>query len=163
MGQVFISYKSSDLLFASELFCRLAREKGLNVWFDNVCLHGGDHYENDIKEAIRQSKIFIAILSNGVSRDLKEKGELIDTYYSKEWRWASEKKDLIILPLAINGYDLRSSQHQIFERLMKFNSEEDKTTGINMSEKVNNYMANEKTGFAKLLDSIYNHLGVTES
>lgn len=162
MGQVFISYKSSDLLFASELFCKLAREKGLNVWFDNVRLNGGDHYDNDIKEAIRRSKIFIAILSKDVSKDLEEEGEQINHYYTKEWRWASEKKDLIILPLAIDGYDLRSPQHQVFEHLMGFETEEDKTTGINMSEKVNNYMVNEKTGFAKLLDSIYNHLGVTE-
>ena len=31
-----------------------------------------------------------------------------------------------------------------------------------MSEKTNSFMVNEKTGFAKLLDSIYKQLGVTE-
>ena len=162
MGEIFISYKSSDVLFASELFCKLAREKRLNVWFDNVRLCGGDHYDKEIQEAIRKSKIFIPILSPNIKNDLEQKGETIDTYYSKEWRWASESSQLTVLPVAIDGYDLRSQQHQVFEQIMKHQTEKDKTTGIDMNEKGNSFMIDEKTGFAKLLDSIYKHLGVTE-
>lgn len=157
MGEIFISYKNTDVLFASELFCKLAREKQLNVWFDNVMLKGGDEYEAVIREAILQSKIFIPILSPAISKDLEDKGERIDTFYSKEWRWASENIQLTVLPVTIGGYDLRSPEHQVFERILKH-----KTSGIDMHEKPNNFMVNEKTGFAKLLDSIYKQLGVTE-
>lgn len=157
MGEIFISYKSSDVLFASELFCKLAREKRLNVWFDNARLNGGDHYDLVIKEAIQNAKIFIPILSSAIGKELDEKGEQINTFYSNEWRWASEKSQLTILPVAIEGYDLRSQQHQVFEHIIKH-----QTTGIDMSEKANGFMVNEKTGFAKLLDSIYKQLGVTE-
>ena len=49
---IFISYKSCDILAASEIFCRLTHEKGLNVWFDNVKINGGDDYNRSIREAI---------------------------------------------------------------------------------------------------------------
>lgn len=157
MGEIFISYKSSDVLFANELFCKLAREKELNVWFDNIKLKGGDNYTDDISKAIRKTKIFIPILSPAVSKELEEKGESIDTFYSKEWRKAAENSQLTVLPVAIGGYDLRSPQHQTFEQIIGH-----QTTGIDMSERANGFMANEKTGFAKLLDSIYKQLGVTK-
>lgn len=157
MGEIFISYKSTDVLFASELFCKLAREKQLNVWFDNVRLNGGDDYTTNIQEAIHKAKVFIPILSPTIGKELDEKGEQIDTFYSDEWRWASENSQLTVLPVSIEGYDLRSQQHQVFERIVKH-----QTTGIDMSEKANSYMVNEKSGFAKLLDSIYKQLGVTE-
>ena len=157
MGEIFISYKSCDVLFASELFCKLAREKQLNVWFDNVQLNGGDDYTTDIQKAIHEARIFIPVLSPSIAKDIEEKGEQIDNFYSNEWRWASEKGQLTILPVAIGGYDLRSQQHQIFEHIVKH-----QTTGIDMSEKANSFMVNEKTGFTRLLDSIYKQLGVTE-
>ena len=157
MGEIFISYKSNDVLFASELFCKLAREKRLNVWFDNAELNGGDNYGEIIKEAIRKAKIFIPILSPSISKDMEEKGDSISTFYSNEWRWASENSQLTIMPVSIGGYDLKSPLHQIFKRIVNR-----KTIGIDMDEKANSFMVNEKTGFAKLLDSIYKQLGVTE-
>lgn len=157
MGEVFISYKRSDVLFASELFCKLAREKRLNVWFDNVSLNCGDDYLTDIQDAIRKAKVFIPILSPSIGKELEEKGEQIDTFYSTEWRWASENGQLAVLPVSIGGYDLRSQQHHIFEHIVKHH-----TSGIDMGDKANTFMVNEKTGFAKLLDSIYKQLGVTE-
>ena len=156
-GEIFISYKSSDVLYASELFCKLAREKKLNVWFDNVKLKAGDNYTADIREAIQETKVFIPILSPAVSKELEEKGERIDTFYSEEWHLASENSQLTVLPVAIGGYNLRSPQHQTFEQIVGH-----QTTGIDMNERANGFMVNEKTGFAKLLDSIYKQLGVTE-
>ena len=157
MGEIFISYKSCDGLFASELFCKLAREKRLNVWFDNVQLNGGDHYDEALQKAIREAKIFIPILSPAIEKELKDYGEQICTYYSDEWRWASENSQLTVLPVAIGGYNLHSQEHQVFERIVK-----NKTNGIDIGKDPNIFMSNEKTGFAKLLDSIYKQLGVTE-
>lgn len=154
---IFISYKSSDVLAASELFCKLTHEKGLNVWFDNVKLFGGDDYNKAIREAISKSKVFIPILSPAIMADLEEAGMDIDTYYSQEWREASKTTGLIILPVAIDGYNLRGKQNQIFEQIIHGSP-----SGIDMSQKPIYSKNPERIGYEKLLDSIYKHLGIEE-
>lgn len=156
-GGVFISYKRCDILVARELFCKLARENGLNVWFDNVSLHVGDDYGSMIKDAINQAKIFIPILSPSISEDLQKFGDSIDTFYSNEWRWASDNKQIIVMPVAVGGYDLRSDVNKIFERIVGHQS-----SGINMSDNYIDSYSFEKTGYNKLLESIINILEHTE-
>ncbi len=154
-GGIFISYKSCDALTASELFCKLARENNLNVWFDNVSLNGGDEYNITISRAIGQAKIFIPVLSPEIALELEEYGKSIDTFYSKEWRMAAEKENMIIIPVAADGYDLRSDVHKIFEAVVGTqNSGIDLTYGISASG------SHQKSGFAKLLESVKNHLGL---
>lgn len=157
-GGVFISYKSCNVLFASELFCKLARGNGLNVWFDNISLEVGDPYEKVIQEAIRNAKIFIPVLSPKIAEELEEKGKNIDTFYSNEWRWAAEKKDLAVFPVAIDGYDLRSPIHQTFVSIVGHTG----TTGIDMAAKTLPAQTSEMVGFPKLLNSIKKHLGLEE-
>lgn len=157
-GGIFISYKSCDIQEASKLFCKLARENSLNVWFDNVKLYGGDGYDNIIPEAIRTSKIFIPVLSPAISKELQEYGENIRTYYSDEWRWAAENKNITVIPVAIGGYNLRSDIHNIFEHIINHNS-----TGINLTQRLSNIDSSEKVGYAKLLESIKKYLGITEA
>ncbi len=158
-GGIFISYKSCDVLTASELFCKLARENGLNVWFDNVSLNVGDPYERVIREAIGKAKIFIPILSPAIAAELEENGKSIDTFYSREWRWAAENTQLAVFPIAICGYDLRRSLHQTFIELVGHAA----TTGIDMTEKPLSAQTSEMVGYAKLLSSIKKHLGLEES
>ena len=157
-GEIFISYKSEDILEASKLFCKLAREKNLNVWFDNVDLKVGADYVSEIKDVIEhKTKVFIPILSSYVCEDLKFKHESIDDFYSQEWRWTVGNDSIAVLPVAINGYDLRGEQNRIFERIIKR-----QPSGIDMTEKANDYLVGEVTGFSKLLKSIYQHLGIEE-
>lgn len=156
-GGIFISYKSCDVLAASGLFCRLARENGLNVWFDNVNLNVGDQYVSVIQEAIRNAKIFIPILSPAIAQELDSQGEEINTFYSDEWRWAADKKDLLVLPVAIDGYNLRSDTHKVFEHLVGVRS-----SGIDMTRKSLDTQSPETVGYAKLIESIQNHLGLKE-
>lgn len=57
-GGMFISYKSCDVLTASSLFCKLARDNKLNVWFDNVynaCIFMRDAIANNDIDAIKRS------------------------------------------------------------------------------------------------------------
>ena len=152
-GGIFISYKSCDVLAASELFCKLAREKGLNVWFDNASLNVGDDYAHVIQEAIRKARIFIPILSPSIAKELDMQREKIETFYSNEWRWAAQNINLAVFPIAIDGYDLRSETNQLFENLIGRHS-----TGVDMTQKPNNTQSPEKVGYAKLLDSIMNYL-----
>lgn len=156
-GGIFISYKNCDVLAASELFCKLSREKGLNVWFDNISLNGGDEYEKVIKNAIQQAKVFIPILSPSIAEEIKTKGKDIDTFYSKEWRWAAKNKDIVVLPVVIDGYDLRGEPNKIFEAIINH-----MPSGIEITNNYD-YRSNiGKVGFSKLLESIYNHLGLKE-
>lgn len=158
-GGIFISYKSCDVLAASELFCKLARENGLNVWFDNVALNVGDPYEKVIQEAIREARIFIPILSPAIEEELSEHGERIDTFYSREWRWAAENKLLTVFPVAINGYDLRGEVHNLFVKMVGH----DATTGVDMTQTPLISQSPEKVGYAKLLSSIKKHLGIEDA
>lgn len=136
-GGIFISYCSKDALSACQLFFQL-REKKFNVWLDNARLYGGDDYEKEIADAIGSSKIIITVLSPQVAEDLKN-GET-DHYYNKEWRMAQQFGDKLILPLAINGYDLRAEYHSKYEEIIGA-----QPSGINLME---------TDGFSKLLSSI---------
>lgn len=156
-GGIFISYKNSDVMEASALFCKLAREKRLNVWFDNVSMYIGDEYVQVIRKAIRQAKIFIPILSPEIAQDLEEYGIHINTFYSDEWRWAAENPNLVVMPIAINGYDLRNEVNKVFEQIINHSS-----SGMDMTEKRIEPVVLEKAGYTKLLDSINNHLGLSE-
>lgn len=155
-GGIFISYKSSDVLAASELFCKLARENGLNVWFDNASLNAGDEYSQVIQEAIRKSTVFIPILSPYIAEELNAQGENINTFYSKEWRWAAQNDNLAVLPVAIGGYDLRSETNKLFENIVGHHS-----SGVDMTRKPVDILHQEKVGYAKLIESIMNHLEKT--
>lgn len=140
-GGIFISYCSKDALPASQLFFQLNENK-YDVWLDNARLYGGDDYEKEIYDAINAAKVFIPLLSPSVAEDLKI-GDT-DHYYNKEWRMAQQFNDKVIVPVAINSYDLRSDCHQEFERIISRS-----LTGINLME---------SDGFHKLVTSIYEHL-----
>ncbi len=139
-GGIFISYCSKDALVASRLFFHLC-EKKYDVWLDNARLYGGDNYETEIADSICSAKIFIAVLSPHVAEDLK-KGET-DHYYNKEWRMAQQFGDKIVIPLAINGYDLRSDYHKGFEAIVN-----QQPHGINLMD---------ADGFQQLITSIKEH------
>ena len=125
-GGIFISYCSKDALSACQLFFQLCDVK-YNVWIDNARLYGGDNYENEIAEAISSAKIFLAILSPHVAEDLIQ-GQT-DHYYNREWRMAQQFNDKIIIPISINGYDLRSGYHNSFESIVG-----QQVSGINLME-----------------------------
>lgn len=154
-GEIFVSYKSCDVLDASSLFCRLTRNR-LNVWFDNIRLYVGDNYDCEIKHAIGKAKIFIPVLSPAIGKELEEKGLAIGTYYSDEWRWAASQPQLRIMPVAIGGFSPRSSAYAIFEQIIGR-----PTTAIDMTQPPVNPDSTEKAGYAKLLDSIETHLQQT--
>lgn len=155
-GGIFISYKSCDVLAASELFCKLARENGLNVWFDNTSLHVGDEYTHVIQEAIAKARIFIPILSPTIAEELRVHGENLDTFYSDEWRWAAKNENLAVFPVAIEGYDLRGEANKVFEKLVGH-----QPSGVDMTKKPTDALNPEKVGYAKLLESIMHYFEQT--
>ena len=139
-GGVFISYCSKDALTACQLFYQLC-EKKYDVWLDSARLYGGDNYEREIADAISSAKVVITLLSPNVADDLSNG----DTghYYNKEWRMATQFNDKIIIPVAVNGYDLRAAYHQGYEEIAK------SVTGYNLMD---------TDGLGKLINCINEHL-----
>lgn len=136
-GGIFISYCSKDALTACQLFSQLCNKK-YDVWLDNSRLYGGDNYEKGIYEAIGSAKIFIALLTPQIAEDLENKNT--EHFYNTEWQMASQFNDKIIIPVAVNGYDLRSEYHKVFESIVQ-----QKPSGINLME---------ADGFHRLINSI---------
>lgn len=114
-GGIFLSYNSKDIVIAKKIFYQL--HDRYNVWFDNSSLRGGDNYDHKIEEAIAAARIFIPILTPHIAKDLADGN--IDNYYNREWRMAAQLGDKTIIPLAVNGYDLRQPYHtEVFESII---------------------------------------------
>ena len=140
-GGIFISYCSKDALAACQLFFHLT-EKKYDVWLDHSRLYGGDDYEREIADGINAAKVFIAVLSPHIADDL-ERGDT-NHYYQKEWQMAHQFNDKTIIPLAVNGYDLRADYHQKFEAMVN-----QQPSGIDLMD---------ADGLYKLISSINEHL-----
>lgn len=141
-GGVFLSYCSKDVIMASQVFFML-RKQGYDVWFDNARLHGGDDYDKEIEKAIGAAKVFIPLLTPQIADDLQH-GKT-SNYYNQEWRMAAQLPNKRILPLAANGYSLRSEYHtQDFESIINGS-----LSGIDL-------MLND--GFNKLVESLNTYL-----
>jgi hypothetical protein len=81
-----------------------------NLWFDDENILGGDNYELEICNGIKQAKIFIPLLTPEVAKDLSN-GKT-DNYYNDEWRMAvARNNELSIIPLAVSGYQIREPYH----------------------------------------------------
>jgi hypothetical protein len=98
---VFLSYASQD----SEAARRIAqalRAEGIEVWFDESALAGGEAWDASIRRQIRDCALFVAIVSANTQG--RKEG-----YFRLEWKLADERSHLIaegtpfVLPVIIDG------------------------------------------------------------
>ena len=80
---VFLSYASQDAEAAQQL-CNALRAAGIEVWFDRSELRGGDAWDRQIHEQIRDCRLFVAIIS--AHTEARDEG-----YFRREWRLAVER------------------------------------------------------------------------
>ena len=98
---VFISYASEDRAAARTLRDTLAAA-GLDVWYDESDLGGGDAWDQKIRRQIRDCDYFLAVISANTER--RKEG-----YFRREWRLATERTldmaddVLFLLPVVIDG------------------------------------------------------------
>jgi hypothetical protein len=59
---IFLSYASQDATAARRL-CEALREAGIEVWFDQSELRGGDAWDQKIRSQIRDCALFIPLIS----------------------------------------------------------------------------------------------------
>jgi TolB-like protein/Tfp pilus assembly protein PilF len=100
---VFMSYASEDA-GAAELICASLRAAGIEVWFDQTELRGGDAWDTAIRNQIRACALFIPIIS--LNSHARSEG-----YFRLEWKLAIDRSHLMapdrpfLVPVVIDDTD----------------------------------------------------------
>jgi TolB-like protein len=84
---VFLSYASQDAEPARRV-CEALRASGIEVWFDQSELRGGDAWDQKIRQQIRSCALFVPIISQATSA----RGE---GYFRLEWKIAVDRSHLM--------------------------------------------------------------------
>jgi TolB-like protein len=77
---VFISYASQDAEAAGRI-CEALRAAGIEVWFDQSELRGGDAWDQAIRKQIKECALFIPLIS--ANTNVRSEG-----YFRREWNLA---------------------------------------------------------------------------
>src|SRR5262250_2280836 len=115
-GAVFLSYASQDAEAATRI-CVALRGAGIEVWFDQSELRGGDVWDQKIRREIRDCALFIPVIStNTASRR--------EGYFRLEWDLADQRShrmardQAFIVPVCLDatpgaGTDVPESFHRV--------------------------------------------------
>ena len=109
---VFLSYASQDAEAAQKI-CEALRAAGLEVWFDQSELRGGDAWDQSIRKQIKTCTLFIPVISH-TTHDRRE------GYFRLEWKLAIDRCHLMdanmafLLPVVID--DTRDDDERVPER-----------------------------------------------
>ncbi len=110
---VFLSYASEDA-GAAKCICDALRTAGLEVWFDQSELRGGDVWDQTIRKQIKACALFIPV----ISRHTHERRE---GYFRLEWKLAVDRSSLIsatrafLVPVVID--DTREDDEEVPEKI----------------------------------------------
>jgi len=110
---VFLSYASQDTE-AAQRICGALRAAGIEVWFDQSELRGGDAWDQMIRKQIKACAIFIPV----ISRHTHERRE---GYFRLEWNLAVDRSRLIsttqafLVPVVID--DTREDDEEVPEKI----------------------------------------------
>ena len=84
---IFLSYSSDDADTARRI-CDALRAVGLEVWFDQSELRGGDAWDASIRKQIKECALFVPIIS--ASTNARSEG-----YFRLEWKLAVDRSHLM--------------------------------------------------------------------
>jgi hypothetical protein len=104
---VFLSYASEDADAAGRI-CEALRAAGIEVWFDRSELRGGDAWDRQIHERIRDCRLYVAIIS--AHTEARDEG-----YFRREWKLAVERTHemaehkAFLVPVAIDDTPERTA------------------------------------------------------
>jgi TolB-like protein/Tfp pilus assembly protein PilF len=109
---VFLSYASQDAE-AAQRICEALRAAGIEVWFDQSALRGGDVWDQTIRKQIKACALFIPVIS-------RHTHDRIEGYFRLEWKLAIDRSHLIasdqtfLLPVVID--DTREDDERVPDR-----------------------------------------------
>ncbi len=98
---VFLSYASQDAEAARNI-CDALRVAGVEVWFDQSELRGGDAWDQKIRRQIKECALFIPIISTNTQARA-------EGYFRLEWRLADQRTHLMgkskafLVPVSIDA------------------------------------------------------------
>src|SRR5271170_5817763 len=98
---VFLSYTSKDV-DAARRICESLRDAGIEVWFDQSELRGGDTWDAAIRKQIKTCALFMPVISANTSARA-------EGYFRLEWKLAVDRSHLIaaerafIVPVVIDA------------------------------------------------------------
>jgi TolB-like protein len=98
---VFLSYASQDAEAARRI-CDALRAAGIEVWFDQSMLRGGDAWDRKIRQQIRDCALFVPIVSQNTQ-------ERLEGYFRLEWKLAVDRSHLMaierpfLVPVVVDG------------------------------------------------------------
>jgi TolB-like protein/Tfp pilus assembly protein PilF len=104
---VFLSYASEDAQ-AAQRIAHALKAAGIEVWFDQSELRGGDAWDRHIREQIRDCRLFIAVISQHT--EARDEG-----YFRREWKLAVDRthdmaeKKAFLVPVAVDGTSERGT------------------------------------------------------
>jgi TolB-like protein len=84
---VFLSYASEDAAAAARI-CATLRAAGIEVWFDQSELRGGDAWDAAIRRQIKACALFMPLIST-------HSRERIEGYFRLEWKLAVDRSHLM--------------------------------------------------------------------
>jgi TolB-like protein len=82
-GAVFLSYASQDAE-AAQRICEALRAAGIEIWFDQSELRGGDAWDRQIRKQIHDCALFIPLIS-------QHSQERLEGYFRLEWKLAVDR------------------------------------------------------------------------
>ena len=109
---VFLSYASQDAQ-AAQRICEALQAAGIEVWFDQSELRGGDAWDTSIRKQIKTCALFLPVISH-TTHDRDE------GYFRLEWKLAVDRSHLMasdrpfLLPVVID--DTRDDDERVPER-----------------------------------------------
>jgi len=98
---VFLSYASQDA-DAAKRICEALRAAGVEVWFDQSELRGGDAWDAKIRKQIKECALFVPVISQHTQ-------ERLEGYFRLEWHLAERRMQHMhedapfLLPVTIDG------------------------------------------------------------
>ena len=104
---VFLSYASQDAASAQRIAAAL-RAAGVEVWFDQSELRGGDAWDRQIRKQIHDCALFIPVIS-------AHSQERLEGYFRREWKLAADRthdmaeEKAFLVPVVIDDTPERSA------------------------------------------------------
>ena len=84
---IFLSYASQDAEAARRI-CDALRAQGLDVWYDQSVLRGGDAWDASIRRKIKECALFVPVIS--ANTQVRQEG-----YFRLEWKLAVDRTHLM--------------------------------------------------------------------
>lgn len=118
---VFLSYSRSDSDVVKRLYDALTAAR-LRVWYDSYDIPVGADWKQTFLKGVRNTRLFIPILSNNISKEYMEPHE-----YREEWKLAASMTNKMggrdfIWPLAERGFDFYNDNNRLPEEFREKNA-----------------------------------------